>query len=254
MTSTTASPDRAFLFGIDTGKGPWSAADSLEELAQLARTAGFIPAGRALQKREAPHPGTYMGLGKLDEVADALTTSRADMLIIDDEVSPAQQRTLEKRFDVPVVDRTALILEIFARHARTREGQLQVELAQYEYLLPRLTGMWTHLERQAGGRRGGVGVRGPGETRSSSTAGCAAAQSLLRKELKRSAATDAAPRPAAAQQAPVVALTGYTNAGRAACPTGSRGRVLAADQLFATLIRRAQARLPGGGNTLNTIP
>ncbi len=253
--STTVSPERAFLFGIDTGKGPWSAADSLEELAQLVKTAGIVPAGRALQKREAPHPASYMGPGKLDEIADSLSTLKAEMLVIDDRITPAQQRTLEKRLDVQVVDRTALILDIFARHARTREGQLQVELAQYEYLLPRLSGMWTHLERQAAGRRGGVGVRGgAGETQLELDRRLARHRmALLRKELETVRGQRSQHRERRRRNdAPVVALTGYTNAGKSSLLNRIAGAdVLAADQLFATLdptMRRV--RLPGGGTAL----
>ncbi len=254
MMSPTTTRERAFLFAIDTGKGPWSAADSLEELAQLAETAGIIPAARASQKREAPHPSAYMGLGKIDEIADALSACGAEMLLIDDEVSPAQQRTLERRLDVTVVDRTALILEIFAAHARTREGQLQVELAQYEYLLPRLAGMWTHLERQAGGRRGLVGLRGPGETQLELDRRVARRRiALLREELESVRGHRLQHRERRRRnEAPVVALTGYTNAGKSSLLNRIAGSdVLAADQLFATLdptMRRV--RLPAGATAL----
>lgn len=254
MTLPTTTQKRAFLFAVDTGKGPWGAADSLEELAQLATTAGIVPAGRASQKREAPHPAAYMGLGKIDEIADALAACSADMLLIDDEVSPAQQRTLEKRLDVTVVDRTALILDIFAAHARTREGQLQVELAQYEYLLPRLAGMWTHLERQAGGRQGLVGLRGPGETQLELDRRLVRRRiAMLRKELETVRGHRLQHRERRRRnEAPVVALAGYTNAGKSSLLNRIAGAdVLAADQLFATLdptMRRV--RLPGGGTAL----
>jgi GTPase len=254
MWSTEEPDQKAFLFGIDTGKGLWSAEDSLEELAQLAQTAGLAPVGRSSQKREAPHPASYMGPGKLDEVAVEIQSCGAGMLVVDDEIPPAQQRALEKKLEIPVVDRTALILEIFAKHARTREGQLQVELAQYEYLLPRLAGMWTHLERQAGGRRGGVGLRGPGETQLEMDRRVARKRmAALRDELDTVRGQRLQHRERRRRnEAPVVALTGYTNAGKSSLLNRIAGTdVLAADQLFATLdptMRRV--RLPRGGTAL----
>ncbi|PWH17827.1 MAG: GTPase HflX, partial [Ardenticatenia bacterium] len=142
--------------------------DSLEELAALARTAGIEVVGGTYQRLERINPATYIGKGKLEELQTFRDELNVDLFIFDDELSPAQMRELERVLDRKVIDRTALILDVFAQHAHTREGQLQVELAQYEYRLPRLTRLWTHLARQAGGRAGGatggVGLRGPGET------------------------------------------------------------------------------------------
>jgi GTP-binding protein HflX len=150
--------------------GSWPVEESLTELAQLARTAGLTVVGQAVQRMERPNPATFIGPGKVEEVVRRVDETAADVVVFDDELSPRHQRELEKALgeEVKLLDRTALILDIFARHARTREGALQVELAQYEYRLPRLTRAWTHLARQTGGRAGGatggVGVRGPGET------------------------------------------------------------------------------------------
>ncbi len=254
MTSPTGTEQRALLFAIDTGKALWSAADSLEELAQLAATAGIAVVARASQKRPAPDPHAYMGPGKLEEIAAKMESCEADMLIVDDELPPAQQRTLEERLEAPVVDRTALILEIFARHAHSREGQLQVELAQYEYLLPRLAGLWTHLERQAGGRRGGVGLRGPGETQLEMDRRVARKRmAVLRKELETVRAQRLQRRDRRRRnEAPVVVLSGYTNAGKSSLLNRIAGAdVLAADQLFATLDPTTRrVRLPSGGTVL----
>ncbi|HMT19982.1 MAG TPA: GTPase HflX, partial [Promineifilum sp.] len=143
---------------------------SLEELALLADTAGIDVVGQTIQRFDKPNSAAYIGPGKVEEVKTLIDELQADVVLFDDELSPRHQRELETIFgeDVKVIDRTALILDIFAQHADTREGKLQVELAQLEYRLPRLTRMWTHLARQAGGRAGGatggVGLRGPGET------------------------------------------------------------------------------------------
>jgi GTP-binding protein HflX len=156
---------------IKTQRGGWSIEDSLRELGQLARTAGLEVVGQTWQRVDRFHPATLMGAGKVEELQELCHDTGSDVVLFDDELSPSQLRNLEKALGegVKVLDRTALILDIFAQHARTREGQLQVELAQYEYRLPRLTRAWTHLARQAGGgaARGGaagVGLRGPGET------------------------------------------------------------------------------------------
>ncbi|HHT17803.1 MAG TPA: GTPase HflX, partial [Papillibacter sp.] len=137
--------------------------ESIEELEALLETAGGVCVGTVLQKRNAPDPRTLIGDGKVKEVKDLVDAEEATLVVFDNELSPSHQRALSEDLKVRVLDRSALILDIFAQRARTREGRLQVELAQYKYLLPRLTGMWTHLERQAG-TSGGIGVRGPGET------------------------------------------------------------------------------------------
>ncbi|MFQ5613449.1 MAG: GTPase HflX [Anaerolineae bacterium] len=224
--------------------------DSLEELAALSRTAGLEVVGATYQRLERPHPATLIGSGKLGELQTYRDELDIDVFLFDDELSPRQQRELEKALAVKVIDRTALILDVFAQHAHTREGQLQVELAQLNYRLPRLTRMWTHLARQAGGRAGGatggVGVRGPGETQLEvDRREINRKIARLRRELENVRAHRARHR-AQRQRAgiPVVAIVGYTNAGKSTllnqltqmtgAGQGSAG-VYVADQLFATL-------------------
>src|SRR5512147_2518037 len=165
--------ERAFLVGVELyqQKTILSLEDSLTELALLSDTSGLEVVGELTQKLDRPNVKTYIGPGKVDELKSLVEETLAQVIIFDDELSPRHQRELEKAFQekVRILDRTALILDIFAQHAHTREGMLQVELAQYEYLLPRLTRQWTHLARQTGGGAarggtGGVGLRGPGET------------------------------------------------------------------------------------------
>ncbi|MGD8759197.1 MAG: GTPase HflX, partial [Anaerolineales bacterium] len=147
--------ERAFLVGVELyeDQGLMSLRDSLQELALLAKTAGLVVVGQATQRLRRPNASTYIRSGKIDEIKSLAREAVANIILFDDELSPRHQRELEKRFgdDMRVVDRTELILDIFAQHAHTREGALQVELAQYEYRLPRLTRAWTHLVRQAGG-------------------------------------------------------------------------------------------------------
>ncbi len=234
--------------------------DSLSELDLLADTAGLNVVGRATQRLNKPNPKYFIGSGKLEEVRALMAETRAQVLIFDEELSPRHQRELEKVFkdDVRVLDRTALILDIFAQHANTREGALQVELAQYEYRLPRLTRAWTHLARQAGGRgsAGGVGLRGPGETQ----------LEVDRREigrridhLKRELAKVRAHRErhrARRKRArmPIIALVGYTNAGKSTLLNQlTQAGVYVANQLFATLdptTRRVE--LPTGNTALFT--
>ena len=167
--STAKRRERALLVGVALPDIPlWDAEDSLDELSRLTDTALLVEAGRVLQSRERVDPTSYIGKGKVEEVKKLAGDLQADMLVFDNELSPAQMRNLEKRTDMRVLDRSAVILDIFSQHARTRTAQVQVELAQLNYLLPRLTRMWTHLSRQAGGGAirgmGSAGVRGPGET------------------------------------------------------------------------------------------
>jgi GTPase len=248
-TVTTEVPiERAFLVGVEVyGSRPLlGVQDSLAELAQLADTAGVQVVGETYQKVSKPDPHTFVGSGKLEEIRAFVEEVMADTVIFDDELSPRHQRELEKALgeNVKVLDRTALILDIFAQHARTREGALQVELAQYEYRLPRLTRQWTHLARQAGGASGrggtgGVGLRGPGETQLEvDRREISNHITHLKKELEKVRAHRQRHRAQRQRNAvPVVAIVGYTNAGKSTLLNGLVGaeEVLVADQLFATL-------------------
>src|SRR6201992_2181063 len=144
---------------------PAAEEDPLSELEERLRTAGVAAFGETVQRRDQPHPNTYVGAGKLDEVKAQIAAADANLVACDDELSPRQERNLESALGVPVIDRTAIILDIFTAHAHTAEGKLQVELAQLEYNLARMRGLWSHLERLGAGRiDGGIGTRGPGET------------------------------------------------------------------------------------------
>jgi GTP-binding protein HflX len=201
---------------------PWSAEESLEELARLADTAGLRVAERFIQRRSEIDPVTYVGKGKLEELREELAQRpELGVVIFDDELSPGQQRNIERTLgeEIRVLDRTALILDIFALHAHSREGQIQVELAQYEYLQPRLAGMWRHLIRQAGGRAGGaigVGLRGPGETQLETDRRVIRRRiSTLRRELEEVRANRRQHyRQRHKQELRTVVLVGYTNAGK----------------------------------------
>ena len=237
--------------------------DSLDELRQLALTAGIEVVGQATQKLERPHPATYIGHGKVEEVQALVEELNADLILFDDELSPRHQRNLEKIMgdSVRVLDRTALILDIFAQHARTREGALQVELAQYEYRLPRLTRQWTHLARQVGGGggRGGVasvGLRGPGETQLEVDRRQIRERiAFLKQELEGVRAHRKRHRVQRQRaQIPVVAIVGYTNAGKSTLLNAISGAgVLVEDKLFATLDPTTRrVALPGGKVALFT--
>jgi len=246
---------------IGPSTGPrFSIEDSLAELAALADTAGIQVVGGTYQRLERINPATYIGKGKVEELKSYRDELDVDVFLFDDELSPRQERELERTLDRKIVDRTVLILDIFAQHAHTREGQLQVELAQYEYRLPRLTRLWTHLARQAGGRAGGatggVGLRGPGETQlevDRREIGRRIAH--LKRELaevRRHRARYRQKRRRAA--VPTVAIVGYTNAGKSTLlNTLSHAGVLTADMLFATLDPTTRrVALPGGREVLFT--
>jgi GTP-binding protein HflX len=240
--------ERAFLVGVEVrGKGQLlSVEDSLSELAQLADTAGLQVVGETYQKIARPDPNTFIGSGKVGELKDFVEETLSDVVVFDDELSPRHQRELEGVLgeNVKVLDRTALILDIFAQHAHTREGALQVELAQYQYRLPRLTRAWTHLARQAGGAfgrggTGGVGLRGPGETQLEvDRREISARIAHLKKEIEKVRAHRARYRAQRKRSAiPVIALVGYTNAGKSTLLNALVGseEAYVADQLFATL-------------------
>jgi GTP-binding protein HflX len=247
---------------LEKGEPLLSASDSLDELASLSDTAGLVVVGRAVQRLKHPNSATYIGQGKLAEVKTLANELDADVILFDDELLPRHQRELEKAFgdEVRVLDRTALILDIFAMHARTREGKLQVELAQLEYRLPRLTRMWTHLARQAGGRAGGsvggVGLRGPGETQLEvDRREIGRRISKVKSELESVRAHRGRHRAKRRQtELQVVAIVGYTNSGKSTLLNRLSGSdVLSADMLFATLdptTRRVD--VPGGREVLFT--
>ncbi len=236
--------------------------ESLEELTRLADTAGLTVVGQTIQRFDQPHPATYIGSGKVEEVKIEVEALEVGVIIFDDELLPRQQRELEKVFgeEVKVIDRTALILDIFALHAQTREGKLQVELAQLEYRVPRLTRMWTHLARQAGGRAGGssggVGLRGPGETQlETDRREIGRRISHIKKQLESVISHRERYRAKRQQtELQVVAIVGYTNAGKSTLLNQISGSdVLSADMLFATLDPTTRkVEMPGGRELLFT--
>ncbi|MGB3905118.1 MAG: GTPase HflX [Anaerolineae bacterium] len=237
MRSIDTPSERGFLVGVELKRKRelWRAEDSVEELAQLARTAGIEVLGSTIQRLQAPNPATFVGSGKVEELQAWGRELEYDVLLFDDELRPRQQRNLEEELDVKVVDRTALILDIFARHARTKEGRLQVELAQYEYRLPRLTRMWTHLSRQG---VGGVGLRGPGETQlESDKREIGRRIASLKRQLEDVRVHRRQYRTRRKKAGvPVVAIVGYTNAGKSTLLNALSGAdVLVEDKLFATL-------------------
>ncbi len=242
------------------GRLRFSIEDSLEELAALANTAGIEVIGGTYQRLERIQPATYVGKGKVEELKGYRDELDVDVFLFDDELSPGQQRELEHALDCRIVDRTALILDIFAQHAQTREGQLQVELAQYEYRLPRLTRMWTHLARQAGGRAGGatggVGLRGPGEAQlEADRREIRRRIAHLKQELEEVRQHRAQYRRKRRQAAvPTVAIVGYTNAGKSTLLNAlAHADVLMADMLFATLDPTTRrVTLPQGREVLFT--
>jgi len=218
----------------------------------LADTAGARVVGRTLQRLESRNPATYIGKGKVQEVVSERFALDYSTVIFDDELTPSQQRNLEKELDVKVLDRTALILDIFAQHAHTREGRLQVELAQHEYILPRLRGQWSHLERL----EGRIGTRGPGETQLETDRRLIRNKiSSLKRQIEQVRQQRALHRRQRARQGvPVVSLVGYTNAGKSTLMRALSGAdVLVEDRLFATLdpVTR-RVRLPSGGTALLT--
>ena len=227
-----AEPERGFLVAVlDPGR---EGEEDLAELTELARTAGVEPVGKLVQRRSAPDARTYVGKGKLRELREAVARSRAESVIVDDDLDPSQQRRLEDALELRVVDRTQLILDIFAQHAETAEGKLQVELAQLEYNLPRMRGLWRHLERLGGG----IGTRGPGESQLETDRRLARRRIAVLKrklrELERRRETQRKARRVAAT--PVVALAGDTNTGKSTLLNAlTNADVSVNDRLFQTL-------------------
>jgi GTP-binding protein HflX len=243
---------RAFLIAALPGPD----GRELDELGELLRTAGVAGVGALVQQREHPHPNTYLGPGKLDELKDQLARSDANLVACDDELSPRQERNLESALGLPVIDRTAIILDIFADHAHSAEGKLQVELAQLEYNLARMRGLWSHLERLGAGRiDGGIGTRGPGETQIETDRRLARDRiAALRRRLDRVRSNRSVMRAERERaQLPSVALAGYTNAGKSTLLNALTGaQVGVGDRLFQTLDPTTRVLRAGGRDYLLT--
>jgi len=244
-------PEKAVLVAVEMNRRdhPWSLEDTLTELEYLANTAGAEVVGSVTQRANRLG-STYVGSGKVEEIREMMEDLNADVVIFDDELTPAQQRNLENALGSKVIDRTALILDVFGQHASTHEGKLQVELAQHEYLLPRLAGQWSHLERLGGG----IGTRGPGETQIETD------RRLVRVRLQKIKSELAGVRRSRnihmdrrkKSSIPMATLVGYTNAGKSTLFNAlSKAKVTAADQLFTTLdpVTR-RIRLPSGAPLL----
>ena len=250
--------DRVVLLGLSSPKldrKENADAESMEELRALVETAGGETVGIVMQTLPSPNPRSFIGEGKVEEIRDFVRANEATMVIFDNELSPSQMRVLTEEFKVQVLDRSGLILDIFASRARTKEGRLQVELAQYEYLLPRLTGMWTHLERQAGtSGKGPIGSKGPGETQLETDR-----RHIHRKidklkeeltEVRRVRATQRQRRQK--NDIPVVAIVGYTNAGKSTLLNRlTDAGIPANDRLFDTL--DTTSRLLTVSDTLDVV-
>ena len=235
LAEQIGATERVFLIGAELRKRTGAdLTETMAELAELARTAGAQIIGEGTQRLDRPHAATYIGKGKATEFAEICKQGEVDTVIFDDELSPAQTRNLERVFDCKVLDRTALILDIFAQRARTREGKMQIEMAQLQHILPRLTGLWTHLSRQ----KGGIGMRGDGESQLEVDRRRIQERiSKLRrdlKEVKRVRQTQRQGRQRS--QWPLASIVGYTNAGKSTLLNALTGaEVLAEDKLFATL-------------------
>ena len=235
-TSNDPQPEKAYLIAVDTGDDPgWGAEESLRELSALVETAGAVVVGSGWQNRETVHPVWYLGSGKAEELKAIKAETGFTLLVADDELSPKQMRSLETLLDVKVLDRSGVILDIFGQRAQTHEGRIQVELAQLEYQLPRLTRLWTHLSRLGGG----IGTRGPGETQLETD------RRVIRQRIKKTRERveevrrrrETAARARDRRLLPTVAIVGYTNAGKSSLLNALVGEeaAVAEDMLFATL-------------------
>lgn len=250
MIETQTPPERAYLVGVELPRSRLDGEDSLDELGSLVEAAGGIVAGRSVQTRRTRDPNSYVGKGKAGEIGREVLRLRADIVVCDDELKPSQQRTLEEITNVAVVDRSAVILDIFARHARSREGRIQVELAQLEYRLPRLVGRGKEMSRLGGG----IGTRGPGESKLESDRQIIRKRIQdLRKQLEEVARQRERARGSRTSEGLfLAAIVGYTNAGKSTLMNALAGSdVLVADQPFATLDPTTRrAALSGGAMIL----
>ncbi|MBN1319492.1 MAG: GTPase HflX [Thermoleophilia bacterium] len=252
VEAVAETPERAYLIAVDNGDDAgWSAEESLGELAALVEAAGGEVVGSVLQRRESIHPLWYLGKGKAEELKPAKAETHFSMLVADDELSPKQQRSLEELLNVKVLDRSAIILDIFAQRAHTHEGRIQVELARLEYQLPRLTRMWTHLSRMGGG----IGTRrGPGETQLETD------RRVIRERIKKTRERveevrqrrETAARARERRLLPTMAIVGYTNAGKSTLLNALVGEEAAAveDMVFATLDPTTRRVRLGEGQTV----
>ena len=233
MIETARQAETAVLIAINKkGQDERETDEYLDELSFLTETAGATPLKRFTQKMDSPNPRTFVGAGKMEEISAFIEEHSVDIAIFDDELTPSQIRNIEKALGCRILDRTNLILDIFAKRARTSHARTQVELAQYQYLLPRLTGMWTHLERQ----RGGIGLRGPGETEIETDRRIIRDKiALLKEQLKKIDVQMATQRKNRGKMIRV-ALVGYTNVGKSTLMNLlSKSDVFAENKLFATL-------------------
>jgi len=230
---TAIEPEKVVLVGIITsGQKEVDANEYLKELAFLTETAGGIPVKQFLQRIDTPHPATFIGTGKLNDIRDYVKENDIDLVIFDDDLSPSQLRNIEKSLECKVLDRTNLILDIFAKRAQTSYAKTQVELAQYQYLLPRLTRLWTHLERQ----QGGIGSRGPGESEIETDRRIIRDKIALLKEQLKKIDQQMVMQRKNRGNIVRVALVGYTNVGKSTLMNLlSKSEVFAEDKLFATL-------------------